>query len=61
VLKPFQNADINRLPAFAQLNPSAERIVEVIYRAIEPQLPRRVKLAKVTITEAPGCRASFSL
>ena len=61
VLKPFHGADINTLPAFATLNPSAERIVEVIYRGIAPRLPDRVKLTKVTITEAPGCRASFWL
>lgn len=58
-LKPLDGTSLNDVPIFAGVNPSAERVVEHIYKAIAPRLPRGVTLAKVTITEAPGCRASY--
>ena len=60
VLADLHGRDLNQHAAFAQVNPSAERVAEHIYKSIEAQLPRdRVTLAKVTVTEAPGCRASY--
>lgn len=50
---------LNDHPAFEGVNPSAERVAERLYRDIAPHLPDRVDLVKVTVTEAPGCRATF--
>jgi len=59
-LQPLHQKNLNDLDAFAKVNPSAERVAEHIYQAIAPHLPPAVTLARVTVTEAPGCRASFS-
>ena len=59
VLAPLKDADFNGHEAFAGVNPTAERVAEHIYKAIAPQLPGRVSLAAVTVTEAPGCRATY--
>lgn len=60
VLGDLDHRDLNQHSAFANVNPSAERVAEHIYKSIEAKLPReRVSLAKVTVTEAPGCRASY--
>lgn len=58
-LWPMQGKFLNDLEIFRGVNTSAERIVEHIYKQIAPRLPRGVKLARVTVTEAPGCRASY--
>jgi len=50
---------LNDLEAFAETNPSAERVAEHLYRRIAPRLAERVTLSRVTVTEAPGCRASY--
>lgn len=59
VLAPMEGRSLNGHPMLAGLNPSAERVAEAIYRHIEPQLPPGVKLTRVTVTEAPGCQASY--
>lgn len=55
----FEGASLNSHPAFEGVNPSAERVAERIFHDIAPQLPDRVELVKVTVTEAPGCRATY--
>jgi 6-pyruvoyltetrahydropterin/6-carboxytetrahydropterin synthase len=59
VLRPLDGTRLNDVEAFAAVNPSAERVAEHIYKAIAPRLPEYVNLTCVTVTEAPGCRASF--
>ena len=61
VLGPLDGADFNTHAAFDGVNPTAERVAEHVFKAIAPQLPEPVKLTKVTVTEAPGCRASYML
>ena len=58
-LGPLDGTRLNDVKAFATVNPSAERVAEHIYKVIAPNLPLPVKLTCVTVTEAPGCRASF--
>ena len=58
-LSPLEGRVLNELEIFRGVNTSAERVVEHIYKAIAPRLPRGVKLARVTVTEAEGCRASY--
>lgn len=59
VLSPLRDADFNEHAMFADVNPTAERVAELVYKAIGPQLSDGVRLTRVTVTEAPGCRASY--
>lgn len=63
---PWRGGDLNALPPFSTdggqtlaVNPSAERVAQAIARAIEPGLPRGVRLIEVAVGEAPGCVARF--
>jgi 6-pyruvoyltetrahydropterin/6-carboxytetrahydropterin synthase len=58
-LAPLRGTTLNVLPIFAKVNPTAERVAEHIYRQIAPKLPAGVKLSRLTVTESPGCQASF--
>ncbi len=58
-LDDLHEADLNQLAAFASWNSTAERVAELIYQRIAGQLPDRVMLISVSVTEAPGCRAVF--
>lgn len=58
-LAPLRDATLNELGAFAELNPSAERVAEYIFNALQPALPDEVRLVSITVTEAPGCRAVY--
>lgn len=58
-IDPLRESNLNDNPALSGVNPSAERIAEHIYKAVAPRLPARVRLTRVTVTEAPGCRASY--
>ena len=60
VLEPLNEKTLNNLKALADVNPSAERVAEHIFKGIAPQLPPHVKLTRVTVTEASGCRASYT-
>ncbi len=59
ILGELDDADLNEHAAFVGINPSAERVAEHIYRQLARRLPAGVTLSKVTVTEAPGCRASY--
>jgi len=62
-LDPFRNRMINDVPPFDQVNPTAEALTRHIAASIASALPadprRGVRVTKVTITEAPGCRATY--
>ena len=59
IVEPFRNADLNASQAFSNRNPSAENVVEFIGRSLIPELPDRVRLARISVTEAPGCVAHW--
>ncbi len=59
VIKPLAGVTLNECELFAEVNPSAERVAEHIYRGVLAGLPLSVKLVRVTVTEAPGCKASY--
>ncbi len=50
---------LEQLPAFAERNASAERVAEYLAKEIAAGLPERVTLVEVTVTEAPGCAATY--
>lgn len=59
-LHEFRGRRLETCPLFEQQNASAENVAYILYRQIEPQLPRTVRLDYIEVTEAPGCRARFS-
>ena len=59
IVAPFRNADLNASEAFSNRNPSAENVVEFIGRSLIPELADRIRLARISVTEAPGCVAHW--
>jgi 6-pyruvoyltetrahydropterin/6-carboxytetrahydropterin synthase len=53
------NGQIEDNPYFQQNNSSAELLAKYIYERLEQQLPEELNLESVTVTEEPGCSASF--
>ena len=59
ILTPFQTADLNGADAFQGKNPSAEVVARYIGERLAAGLPDPVTLQKVSVTEAPGCMATW--
>lgn len=59
IIAPLNNNDLNATSAFKNVNPTAENVVRHIAREFEPHLPWNVRFVKATVTEAPGCRATY--
>jgi 6-pyruvoyltetrahydropterin/6-carboxytetrahydropterin synthase len=71
ITDPWRNRVLNQVPPFVKqggvggpegmgelaINPSAERVAEVIARGVGDALPQGVELVSVQVGEAPGCRA----
>ncbi|MHC4274413.1 MAG: 6-pyruvoyl trahydropterin synthase family protein [Planctomycetota bacterium] len=58
-LEPLRGCDLNQTPPFDHVNPTAEMVARHLAEAIGPGLPEGVVLAGVSVTEAPGCTATF--
>lgn len=62
VIGPLDNADLNE--ALAGINPTAENVARVICeglaRSLRGVLPPGARVARVSVTEAPGCRAEYA-
>lgn len=59
VIAPLEGVDLNSAPLFEGISPTAEHVVSMISQRLEPLIPVRVSLSRVSITEAPGCVASI--
>ncbi len=59
IIGPFRTTDLNAAPAFENLNPSAEEVARLIGLQLLEQLPDHVSLARISVTEAPGCKAAW--
>jgi 6-pyruvoyltetrahydropterin/6-carboxytetrahydropterin synthase len=59
ILEPFQDGNLNETPPFDELNPTAELVAKHVAEQLAPQLPDAVLLSAVTVTEAPGCKATY--
>ncbi len=63
LLDPFRNANLADLPPFDSINPSAECIARFIAQAMHERvgasLAPHARIASVSVTEAPGCRATY--
>ena len=59
VIKRFDNNDLNATPPFDRINPTAERVAQHIGDEIAKNLPARIRLLRTTVSEAPGCKATY--
>jgi len=59
IIAPFHNANLNEVEPFTRLNPSAERVAEYVADQLGRVLPTGVALARISVTEAPGCEATY--
>ena len=61
VVRPFEGADLNGTPPFDRVNPTAEQVARHIADALLETLPGGIRLQRTTVTEAPGCCATYAL
>ena len=59
VLAPFHHADLNDTPPFDQVNPTAELVAKHIGEAMMKRLEGKARVDRVSVTEAPGCVATY--
>jgi 6-pyruvoyltetrahydropterin/6-carboxytetrahydropterin synthase len=59
VIGPLHNSDLNTAPAFERVNPTAENVARHIGELVQTVLPRKVRLVSVSVSEAPGCTATY--
>ena len=57
ILAPLHHSDLNALPDFAHLNPTAEIVARRVFQKLFDAGLREV--SRVDVTEAPGCVASY--
>jgi 6-pyruvoyltetrahydropterin/6-carboxytetrahydropterin synthase len=57
VLATLDDRDLNRSPAFGGGNPTAERVARHVADSL--RIPAAVRLLSVSVTEAPGCVATY--
>ncbi len=64
ICQPFTNNNLNTTPPFDQINPTAEHIAKHIAdqlsERLDTALSPRAKVHSVSITEAPGCIATYT-
>lgn len=61
VIGPWANRNLQDVEPFAagQVNSTAEQVAWWIGSRVAAQLPRRVRIVSVSVTEAPGCVATW--
>lgn len=63
IVGAFHNGNLNEVAPFDRVNPTAElvasHIAERLSEAIAGRVPADVRITRVSVTEAPGCEATF--
>lgn len=59
VVGALHHTDLNTCPAMRNLNPSAEHVARVIFEGLAADPALAGALARVRVTEAPGCAATY--
>jgi 6-pyruvoyltetrahydropterin/6-carboxytetrahydropterin synthase len=61
VLDELDHRDLNTVPPFDRINPSAENIAKFVYEKLSEKLkPAGMSVARVKVSESMGCRAVYS-
>ncbi len=58
-LAPLADCDLNRVAPFDEINPTAEHLARHLAEAVAAVLPAGLAVASVSVTEAPGCTATY--
>ncbi|MDA0802353.1 MAG: 6-carboxytetrahydropterin synthase [Planctomycetota bacterium] len=59
-IAPWKGRTLNGTSPFSEAHlPTAEHVALAIARALAPRVPAPARLARVSVTEAPGCEATF--
>ena len=61
ILDPISGANLNTCEILGGANPSAERVAMYIGDAMSKKVHGDVRVQSVTVTEAPHCKATYSL
>ena len=65
IITPWRNANLQDAAAFAGVNPSAEMIARVVGESLQQSLaavlPPQTRVVSVSVTEAPGCEATWEV
>lgn len=63
IIAPFRNRTLNDVAPFDERNPTAEEVArwigDSLATSVPPDARRRVRLTSVTVSEAPGCIATY--
>jgi 6-pyruvoyltetrahydropterin/6-carboxytetrahydropterin synthase len=59
VLKRFDHYYLNEVPPFDKLNPTSENLARILCEAVQAQLPRDVRVLRVTAWESANCCATY--
>jgi 6-pyruvoyltetrahydropterin/6-carboxytetrahydropterin synthase len=59
VIRPFRDRNLNETPPFDSVNPTAEHVARHIAQEVAAAVPDVVQLRSVSVTEAPGCIATY--
>ena len=55
----FDHQNINEIPPFDKINPTAENLSEFFYDRINKALPDEVKIKEVTVWESDTCSVTY--
>lgn len=59
IVERFKDGDLNAIAPFDHLNPTAEHVARYIAQQMSEHLPQGVALKRVSVTESPGCCATY--
>ncbi len=59
IIEPFQSGDLNSIAPFDDQNPTAENVARHIAATLAALIPSSVRVSRVSVTEAPGCEATY--
>lgn len=59
IVGPLNNCNLNETPPFDEVNPTAEHVARHIAVTLQPGLLSGITLRSVSVTEAPGCMATY--
>jgi 6-pyruvoyltetrahydropterin/6-carboxytetrahydropterin synthase len=59
ILDGLNDHDLNQTPPFDRINPTAEHVARYLGETVRAALPEMIALDHVTVTEAPGCAATY--
>ncbi len=60
IIKKLDHKNLNRLPEFASINPTAENLAKMIYDMFELLIPEGVEISKTTVWESEKTCATYT-